>query len=178
MRILFSILTGVAMATSAGATTLLKMSMNDLIVQSTEIVRARVVGSRTATIGQDVYTYYQLAVAESLKGGSVPAEVAVPGGLHGGLRQVAVGSPVLAEGQEYVLFLWTNKHGMTQLIGLAQGLFSLSEDASGAKVLNRAAIADPMLDKAGKPVTDQAVRMKWSDLRTQIVKTLGKPAVK
>jgi hypothetical protein len=177
MRILFSILCSLAMATSAGATTLLKMSMNDMIVQSTEIVRARVVGSRTAAIGQDIYTYYQLAVAESLKGASVPAEVAVPGGVYGRLRQVAVGSPALTEGQEYVLFLWTNQRGMSQLIGLSQGMFRLTEDASGAKVLSRGAIADPMVDKAGKPVTDQGVAMKWSDLKAQIVKTL-KPAVK
>jgi hypothetical protein len=35
-----------------------------------------------------------------------------------------------------------------------------------------------MVDKAGKPVTDKAVTMKWSDLRELIVRTLGKPAAK
>jgi hypothetical protein len=65
---------------------------------------------------------------------------------------------------------------MTQLIGLSQGMFSLQQDASGETVLNRPAIADQMLDKSGKPVTDTGVTMKWSDLRGLILKTLQKPA--
>jgi hypothetical protein len=178
MRILFHLLASLAFLVPAGATTLLKMSMHDLITQSTAIVRARIVGTRSAAIGQDIYTYYQLQVSETLKQGAIlPAEVAVPGGVYGNLRQIGIGSPVLTQGQEYVLFLWTSRSGMTQVIGLSQGMFSLKQAASGETMLNRPAIADQMLDKSGKPVTDAAVTMKWSDLRALIVKTLQKPAV-
>lgn len=149
--------------------------MNDLITQSTHIVRARVTGSRSAAMGKDIYTYYQLQVSDTLKQGAIlPAEVAVPGGVYGNLRQIGIGSPVLTQGQEYVLFLWTSRSGMTQVIGLSQGMFSLKQDVSGNTVLNRPAIDDQMLDKSGKPVTDTAVTMKWSDLRALIVKTLQK----
>ena len=179
MRILLHLLASVAFLVPAGATTLLKMSMNDLITQSTHIVRARITGSRSAAMGQDIYTYYQLQVSETLKQGAIlPAEVAVPGGVYGSLRQIGIGSPVFTQGQEYVLFLWTSRSGMTQVIGLSQGMFSLKQDASGQTVLNRPAIADQMLDKSGKEVTDTAVTMKWSDLRALIVKTLRKPAAK
>ena len=179
MRIWISILASFALLSPAGATTLLKMSMNDLIVDSSAIVRAKITGSRSAAIGQDIYTYYQLQVTETLKQGTIlPVEVAVPGGVYGNLRQIGVGSPELASGQEYVLFLWTNRRGMTQLIGLSQGMFSLRQDASGATVLNRPAIADQMLDKSGKPVTDAAVSLKWTDLRALIVRSLGKPVAK
>jgi hypothetical protein len=177
MRILLHLLASVAFLAPAGATTLLKMSMNDLITQSTSIVRARITGSRSAATGRDIYTYYQLQVSETLKQGAIlPAEVAVPGGVYGNLRQIGIGSPLLTQGQEYVLFLWTSRSGMTQVIGLSQGMFNLKQDASGDTVLNRPAIADQMLDKSGKPVTDTAVTMKWSDLRALIVKTLQKPA--
>jgi hypothetical protein len=178
MRISFHLLASVALLAVASATTLLKMSMNDLITQSTHIVRARITGSRTAqsgtaATGMDIYTYYQLQVSETLKHGAIlPAEVAVPGGVYGNLRQIGVGSPVLVQGQEYVLFLWTSRSGMTQVIGLSQGMFNLKQDAAGETVLNRPAIADQMLDKSGKPVTDTAVTMKWTDLRGLIVKTL------
>jgi len=132
MRISLNLLAGFALLAPAGATTLLKMSMNDLITQSTSIVRARVTGSRSAAIGQDIYTYYQLQVSDTLKQGAIlPAEVAVAGGVYGNLRQIGIGSPVLTQGQEYVLFLWTGRSGMTQLIGLSQGMFSLKQDASG-----------------------------------------------
>ncbi len=177
MRTLFHLLSSVALLAPAGATTLLKMSMNDLITQSTSIVRARVTGSRSAAAGHDIYTYYQLQVSDTLKlGGILPAEVAVPGGVYGNLRQIGIGSPVLTQGQEYVLFLWTSRSGMTQVIGLSQGMFNLKQDASGATVLNRPAIADQMLDKSGKPVTDTGMTMKWSDLRALIVRTLQKTA--
>jgi hypothetical protein len=176
MRTSFYLLASVALLAPAGATTLLKMSMNDLILQSTAIVRARVTGSRTAATGKDIYTYYQLQVSETLKKGAIlPAEFAVPGGVYGNLRQIGIGSPVFTEGQEYVLFLWTSRSGMTQVIGLSQGSFKLSQDPNGVTVLNRPAIADQMLDKSGKPVTDAPVTMKWSELRQTIVKTLQKP---
>jgi hypothetical protein len=175
MRISFHLLASVALLAPAGATTLLKMSMNDLILQSTSIVRARITGSRSAAIGKDIYTYYQLEVSDTLKkGGILPAEVAVPGGVYGNLRQIGVGSPALTQGQEYVLFLWTGRSGMTQVIGLSQGMFNLTQDASGATILKRPAIDDQMLDKSGKPVTDTGMTMTWTDLRALIVKTLQK----
>jgi hypothetical protein len=175
MRTWFYLLASVALLTPAGATTLLKMSMNDLILQSTSIVRAKITGSRTAAAGKDIYTYYQLQVSETLKKGAVvPVEFAVPGGVYGNIRQIGIGSPVFNPGQEYVLFLWTSRSGMTQVIGLTQGMFNLTQDSSGATVLNRPVIADEMLDKSGKPVTDSPVTMKWSEMRDLIVKTLPK----
>jgi hypothetical protein len=173
MRTSVHLLAAVAvLAPAAWATTLLKMSMNDLIVHSTAIVRAKIIGSRSSASGQDIYTYYQLQVSETLKQGAIlPAEVAVPGGVYGNRRQIGIGSPLLTPGQEYVLFLWTSRSGMTQVIGLTQGLFTLSQDASGNTVLSRPASSDAMLDKSGKPVTDTAVTMKWSDLRALIGKT-------
>ncbi len=167
------------MLAPASATTLLRMSMNDMITQSTSIVRARITGSRSAAMGRDIYTYYQLQVTETLKQGAIlPAEVAVPGGVYGNMRQIGVGSPVLAQGKEYVLFLWTSRKGMTQVIGLSQGMLSLAQDASGQTVLSRPAITDQMLDKSGKPVADSPLAMPWNELRGLILRTLQKTAVK
>ena len=50
MRILFQLFAGVALLSPLGATTLLKLSTNDLVVHSTSIVRAEVTGVRTATV--------------------------------------------------------------------------------------------------------------------------------
>ncbi|HTB14574.1 MAG TPA: hypothetical protein VK752_23545 [Bryobacteraceae bacterium] len=175
MRTSLHLLASVALLVPAGATTLLKMSMDDLILQSTTIVRARITGTRTGAVGNDIYTYYQLQVSETLKKGAIqPAEFAVPGGAYGSFRQIGIGSPVFSEGREYVLFLWTGRNGMTQVIGLSQGMFNLTQDASGATVLNRPAIDEHMLDKSGNPVTGKPVTMKWSELREMVVKTLQK----
>jgi len=177
MRTWSHLLASVALLAPLGATTLLKMSMNELILQSSSIVRAKITGSRTVAVGKDIFTYYQLQVSDTLKKGAIlPAEFAVPGGTYGSFRQFGIGSPVFTDGQEYVLFLWTSRSGMTQVIGLTQGMFNLTRDSSGATVLNRPAIADQMLDKSGKKVTDAPVTMKWSELRDLIVKTLPKAA--
>ena len=177
MRLSIPLLASVVLLAPAGATTLLKMSMGDLILQSTSIVRAKVTGSRTAAVGPNIYTYYQLQVSETLKkGAALPSEVAVPGGVYGNLRQIGIGSPELTQGQEYVMFLWTGRSGRTQVSGLSQGLFNLTQDASGNTVLKRPAISDQMLDKTGNQVNDAAVTMKWSDFRTLILNTLPKAA--
>lgn len=157
------------------ATILQQLSMDDMIVQSTGIVRARVTATYAAFRGRDIYTYYQLQVLETLKGNpSGPQiEVAVPGGSAKGLRQPVAGAPALAAGGEYVIFLWTSRSGLTQVIGLSQGLYRVLPDSTGSANLVRPATTETMLDKNGKVVTDQAVTLKWTDVRTHIRQKLG-----
>ena len=160
---------------SLGATTLQKLTTDDMIKQSTAIVRATVIGSYTAQRGSDIYTYYQFQVTETLKAGPAKlAEVAVPGGTINGLRQFAAGAPGLTKGQDYVIFLWTGRSGMTQVIGLSQGLFTAMQNDANETVLIRGPIDSLMLDRAGHVIADQGVSMKLSDLRTEIQKVLGK----
>ena len=154
------------------ATTLQKLTMRDLIAQSTGIVRVTVTGSTVTTRGRDIYTYYQLQVLETLKG-APQTTVAVPGGVSGGLRQMVAGAPTLTVGSQYVVFLWTSRSGLTQVIGLSQGLFSVMQDSSGNQVLVRPAAAGQVLDKSGNLVTDQAVTVSLSDLRSQIKTAAG-----
>lgn len=156
------------------ATTLLRLSMDDMIQQSTAIVRAKVTGSSSAFRGQDIYTYYQLQILETVKaGGQAQTEVAVPGGAVGGVRQMVAGAPALTVGGEYVLFLWTSRSGLTQAIGLSQGLFSVTYDSAGNATIGRPAAAGTMLDVNGNVAADQAVSLKWSALRARIQQKLG-----
>lgn len=168
---------GLAILASVSATTLQELSLDDMIQQSTGIVRARVTGSRSALRGQNIYTYYRLQVLETPKTDPAASgrdiEVAVPGGAVNGVRQVAVGSPELAAGSEYVVFLWTGKSGLTQIIGLSQGLFHVRKNASGDLELSRPAADDLMIDRNGHRVADEAVGMRWSELRARIRRDLG-----
>jgi hypothetical protein len=163
---------------SAWATTLRKLSIDDMIQQSTAIVRVTVTGSSTAFRGKDIYTYYQLQVIENMK--SAPTSsmtqslaVAVPGGVAGGIRQMVAGAPALATGQEYVIFLWTSKSGLTQVIGLSQGLFAVTQNSAGAAVIVRPASISMMLNQSGQVVTDQPVSMTLTALRSEIQSVLG-----
>jgi hypothetical protein len=159
------------------ATTLEQLTLDDMIQKSTAIVRARVTGSRGANHGTDIYTYFHLQALETWKSsGQAPAEVAVPGGVVNGIRQSVTGAPELKLGQEYVLFLWTSRSGLTQVIGLSQGLFKISEEGSGGggvAVAQRPPASELMLDRSGHPVEDRAVSIPLQDLRARVRQTLG-----
>ena len=162
-----------------GATTLIQLSLTDLITLSTGIVRAKVTGVRTDFRGADIYTYYQLTVSEDWRAsGLTPVspqqvEVAVPGGVARGVRQTVAGSPSMTVGQEYVLFLWTSRSGLTQVIGLSQGMFMVKTDSAGNLVLIRPAAAETMLDKNGNVVADSALSISLPALRAQARSMLG-----
>jgi hypothetical protein len=174
MRPVLTVLLTMGTLVSTWATTLQLLSTDDMIQQSTAIVRAKVTGSNSAFRGKDIFTYYQLQVVETLKAGPSPlATVAVPGGAAGGIRQVVPGAPVLANGQEYVIFLWTSKSGLTQIIGLSQGLFAVTQNPAGLAVMVRPAAVSMMVNRSGETVADQPASMSLSSLRTEIQKLTG-----
>lgn len=148
------------LALVVSAATLERLSMDDMVQKSTDIVRARVVSSSqsfrgAAGRGGTIYTHYTIQVEERWKGNATAQmDVAAPGGTVQNIRQIFPGTPQLAQGSEYVLFLWTSPSGVTQIIGLSQGLLNVNVDASGKLVLTRGAATEPMVDRSGNPVTD------------------------
>jgi hypothetical protein len=81
---------------------------------------------------------------------------------------MVAGAPTLAVGQDYVLFLWTSKSGLTQVIGLSQGLFNVSTNAQGQLIVSRGAAASPMLNSSGQFVTDTNLQMTLAQLASAI----------
>lgn len=155
--------------------TLERLSLDDMIAKSTAIVRGRILGSSSTLAGRVIYTHYSVQVMDRYKGATAATvDVAVPGGVAGGLRQTFSGSPEFRPGDEYVLFLWTGRSGMTQVIGLTQGVFSIAADASADPTATRAATRELMLAPGtGKRVKDQTLVMRLSELRGRISGTLG-----
>jgi len=157
-----------------GAATLSRLSLDDMITQSTAIVHVRVQGSSAAFRGSTIYTYYQIQVLDTWKG-QAPASLAVPGGAANGFQQNFDGTPQLIPGKEYILFLWTSSGGLTQIIGLTQGLFEVSTDANGTMTAQRSASTNALLDPAtGKAVKDQPLQIQIGALTAQISSALAK----
>jgi hypothetical protein len=183
LAIALSVIAG--FAPRASATTLEQLTLDDMARKSTAIVRARVTGSHAGTRGThgtDIYTYFELQVIETWKSAGhtneqPTTEVAVPGGAFEGIRQSVTGAPELKLGQEYVLFLWTSRSGLTQVIGLSQGLFKVSEEGSeggrGTAVVQRPAASELMLNRSGLPVDDHPVNMPLRDLRAHVLQALA-----
>jgi hypothetical protein len=156
------------------ASTLEQLSMSDLAVQSHAIVRARVTSTYAANTGGIVYTHYRLQISETYKGSAANVtDIAVPGGTAGAIRQVFSGAPQLTTGAEYVLFLWTSRSGITQIMGFTQGVFSVGSDSAPDPTVTRSPSAEMMLSHAtGRPVKDRVLSLRLSDLKSQILAAL------
>jgi hypothetical protein len=155
--------------------TLVRLSLNDMINESTAIVRGTVTGSYAAYQGRVIYTHYTVQVTEQMKGNTTNvADIAIPGGKLNGVQQWFAGTPQLPVGGDFVLFLWTGQSGLTQIIGLTQGLFTVSSTDPSNVTATRPASQEVLLDPAtGRQVEDQALSYRLTDLRSQVVSTLG-----
>ena len=156
------------------ASTLRQLTLDDLIRQSTVIVRGTVQPGAATLRGSMIFTHYTVQIEEIYKGPAATLiDFGVPGGTLNGITQRYAGTPALIPGQDYVLFLWTSKTGLTQVIGLSQGLFSVILVEGSAPMVVRAAAAERMLNSVGQPVLDNDIRMPLSDLKTQIQNVLS-----
>jgi hypothetical protein len=171
---LFILLTSIGLL-GRGAT-LERLSLDDMIEKSTAIVRGRVTGSYSALHGSIIYTHFTVQVQERWKGAETQQmDVVVPGGTSGVYRQTFTGTPKLTGGGEYVLFLWKGASGLTNIIGLSQGVFDLKRDGKAGEALAvRPAAAEVMLDSSGRAVKDEPVQMRLHALRERITTTLAR----
>jgi len=152
------------------ASTLQQLSVEQMIDQSTQVVRGHVVASRAVSNGALVFTMVEIEVAETWKGPEAShLEVALPGGTYGGQEQSFAGVPTLAPDVDYLLFLWTGSNGITQVIGLAQGVFEVVSNDDGSQLVERPAMVGvAMLDQAGNPVNDQPLSFQLDSLRSRV----------
>jgi hypothetical protein len=156
------------------ASTLQQLSLNDMVRLSTAIVHGKAQQTASSYSGSIIYTRYKVQVSETLKGPAASQlDIAVPGGAASRFQQTFAGAPSLAPGQDYVLFLWTGKSGLTQIIGLSQGLFVVSTNSTGQLMVMRAPASERMVNASGQPVTDSAMQMLLTDLRSLIQTTIG-----
>ena len=156
---------------SLAATTLERLSMDQMISQSTFVVRGRIQSGAGMLSGRTIYTKYSLQVLETLKGSATPTmDVLVPGGSTNGLSQAVAGAPRLQVGAEMVLFLWKSPKGLIHVIGMQQGAFDLQKSSSGEQFISRNAISDAtVLDRTTLvPQTDTGFRMSLSELRRRV----------
>ena len=157
--------------------TMQQLSLDDLAVKSTAIVRGRVVDQYTALAGPTVYTHYRVAITDSWKGaGSGTIDVVLPGGSASGIRQTYPGVPQLTVGREYLLYLWTSSSGMTMPTGFNQGIFNVTvtSDKAATIQVSREASAETMLNAKGVPVQDKPVTMRLAEAKVHVAAALAR----
>lgn len=143
------------------ATVMIPTDLPDVTASATLIVRGRVIDTRAFTdvANGPVMTAVTIAVSESLKG---TAERTVTFRAHGGelgrYRQVLVGAPTFAVGDEAYFFLKRAAAGDLWTVGLGAGVYKISL-AAGVPVVNPPMVAG-LTATVGEPVVRGDSRRK------------------
>lgn len=129
-RAFFRLLLASAAAASAGRATLVpRLDFEALNAQADSIVHARVTRSWSEWDAERrfIWTHYELAVHEVLKGNAVRAMiVSEPGGALDGRTLRVAGAVRFRPGEELVLFLYRTPIGYMRTVGWGQGKFSVA----------------------------------------------------
>jgi len=163
---------------TASAATLERLSLEEMAVRSTAVVRARAMSSASLFLGPMIYTRTRFQVLEQWKGADQPwVEVTLPGGMVGQVTESYAGVPRFVPGQELVLFLWTGPSGRTQIIGLTQGLFEVERSASGEALAVRRPSGELVLDPATRTsAREEGIAMPLGSLAIRVRAAMGQNA--
>ena len=144
--ILFLLAVAFAMPLSAGATTMVLLTTEDMALKADDIVRAKVVSmvSKKSADGAKIYTYTTLKPLEWIKnGGEKPDKIVIRqlGGAVDGVTQKIPGDARFTPGEEALVFLRhksVKKHdGFYFLLGMAQTKFKIVATPDNIKMLKR-----------------------------------------
>ena len=145
------------LAAPAGATTLIRMSLEDLVAANSRIVVGEVVDLRSYWNhdGSLILTDVRFSATDTFKGqGDMDITITLPGGTIGDQTNVMVGAAELVPGESYVLFLrqiglpggvraWT-------VLDHVQGAFELRMGKDGLRAFSQAARHPLMPDERGQ----------------------------
>jgi len=149
------LMAGLLVATTASATTIVPMDLQEMAKASPDIVHGTVVptGSHWNEDKTLIVTDVRIRVDDTLKGGA-GGEITVtqPGGVVGALRVEIPGVTAFQQNQEAILFLSPQKSGNYAVTGLMQGQFDVVTDAkTGRKTVH--GLSAEKLGTAGKAST-------------------------
>jgi hypothetical protein len=141
-QFLVACLLGLALAGPAGAASVRPLALDEIIDTAAVAFQGTCTGNRTEREAATnlVVTYTTFAVTDVLKGTVQGTHVIkqIGGNMPAGeLSYRVVGVPTFAVGEDYVVLLaGVSAAGFSSPIGLAQGKFTVQQDASGQRVSN------------------------------------------
>lgn len=150
-RSLLTVLLAVLAAVPTRAVTVVPLSFEELVRQSSSVVYARVVDVH-GQWSDDRRRIDSLVTVEVIKGlkGTATAEltVTVPGGQVGRYVNLMPGAPTFARGDLAVLFLTARGPRLPVTTGFTQGIYRVQRDTNSGATL----VAPPAVEPAGAPI--------------------------
>jgi len=162
------------------ATSVIPMSVEQLTVSSSEVVRARALSSQSSWDGEHahIYTFTRFQSLETLKG-SASSEIVVRqmGGRVGNIEQRVSGVRRWNAGDESVLFLRPSEvgQGVMAVVGLFQGNFSVKRTAVAEPLATNGVLDAMQYDPATRASTHfRAAEISLRELRERVARVSGR----
>ena len=158
--ILFLAALALLAAVAASATTLSRLKLEDLALESTAVARMRCLGATSQWEQGEIWTETRFAVVERQKG-DLPAVVTVRllGGRVGHLHSHVDEVPGFRAGEEVYLFLWARQGEPYQVLGWSQGTFRIACDSqSGLETVTQDSVSAAIFDPRARTFRRDGIR--------------------
>lgn len=146
------------------ATTLVQLSFEELVAESSVVVVGEAAASRVEQTESGLVTVTTFNVEESILGEAGVVEVSTPGGIYetNGIlvQEAAAGTPVFLVGAEALLFLEGDATGPAQIVGFNQGAIGVFSTARGKSVRLPGADRAETIAEAGERIRNEKAAPK------------------
>jgi hypothetical protein len=171
IRILIGLLPALLLMPALRATTLARLSLDQLAAGSDAVARVRFARAESHWENGTIWTVTTFDVVENLKG-QLPAEIEVrlPGGRVGHLMSTVDGTPKFHPGNEAVVFLQRLPAGGFTVAGWVEGSFRISRDPqTGSETVTQDSSAFAVFDTATRAFRAVGIRrMPIEEFRARI----------
>ena len=154
------ILAAITVSPAAHATTLARLSIEQLAAAADNVARVRCIRSVSQWENEEIWTVTTFAVVESMKG-SLPAQVMVrlPGGRVGHLTAVVDGTPKFNVGDDAILFLERSPAAEFSVTAWVEGTFQIERDpATSHETVTQQSSTFAVFDTATRTFRTEGIR--------------------
>ena len=159
----------------ASATTLARMSIEQMSRTAPLIVRARCIGNSTGWDAGEIWTFTNFEIEETWRGSvTTTATVRLLGGRSGNITSSVSGVPRFRAGEDVILFLEPTPRGDFSVVSWAQGTLRIRRDLrTGTENVTQDTASTATFDPTTQRYTTNGVRnLALSDFRTQVIAAL------
>jgi hypothetical protein len=154
------ILAALSVVTTLHATTLARLSLDQLAAAADNVARVRCVSAESRWENGAIWTVTKFAVVETMKG-NLPAQVSVrlPGGRVGHMTSAVDGTPKFNPGGEAIVFLERSRSGGFSVAGWVEGTFRISRDSrTGGETVTQDSSTFAVFDAATRSFRTEGIR--------------------
>jgi len=177
IQFMISLLLALLFLPAIRATTLARLSLDQLAAGSDAVARVRFARAESHWENGSIWTATTFDVVETLKG-QLPAqiEVRLPGGRVGHLTSTVDGTPKFGAGSEAVVFLQRSPAGGFTVAGWVEGSFRISRDPrTGIETVTQDSSAFAVFDATARTFRTEGIRrMPIEEFRARIAAAVAR----